>query len=85
MEHPQSSVPQVIREALAQAMEHALRTSRRSAATWCPRPGRVVHEVVDNRLSQGRPVRSAAWTLPGWIAAAVLRGNHPQARVLPSV
>lgn len=62
----QSSVPQVIREALAQAMEYALENIPpfRGNVVVCPDvSGSMKSSITGYR--KGRPVRSAAWTLPG--------------------
>ncbi|ELE8157746.1 TROVE domain-containing protein [Salmonella enterica] len=79
----QSSVPQVIREALAQAMEYALENIPpfRGNVVVCPDvSGSMKSSITGYRKGATSKIRCV--DVAGLIAAAVLR-NHPQARVLP--
>ncbi|EKT1259790.1 TROVE domain-containing protein [Salmonella enterica] len=79
----QSGVPQVIREALAQAMEYALENIPpfRGNVVVCPDvSGSMKSSITGYRKGATSKIRCV--DVAGLIAAAVLR-NHPQARVLP--
>ncbi|ENG0701588.1 TROVE domain-containing protein [Salmonella enterica subsp. enterica serovar Bareilly] len=79
----QCSVPQVIREALAQAMEYALENIPpfRGNVVVCPDvSGSMKSSITGYRKGATSKIRCV--DVAGLIAAAVLR-NHPQARVLP--
>lgn len=79
----QSNVPQVIREALAQAMEYALENIPpfRGNVVVCPDvSGSMKSSITGYRKGATSKIRCV--DVAGLIAAAVLR-NHPQARVLP--
>ncbi|CDS69987.1 TROVE domain-containing protein [Salmonella enterica subsp. enterica] len=79
----QCSVPQVIREALAQAMEYALENIPpfRGNVVVCPDvSGSMKSSITGYRKGATSKIRCV--DVAGMIAAAVLR-NHPQARVLP--
>ncbi|EGI7024838.1 TROVE domain-containing protein [Salmonella enterica subsp. enterica serovar Typhimurium] len=79
----QSGVPQVIREALAQAMEYALENIPpfRGNVVVCPDvSGSMKSSITGYRKGETSKIRCV--DVAGLIAAAVLR-NHPQARVLP--
>ncbi|EGZ4051933.1 TROVE domain-containing protein [Salmonella enterica subsp. enterica serovar Wandsworth] len=79
----QSSVPQVIREALVQAMEYALENIPpfRGNVVVCPDvSGSMKSSITGYRKGATSKIRCV--DVAGLIAAAVLR-NHPQARVLP--
>ncbi|EDU7670903.1 TROVE domain-containing protein [Salmonella enterica subsp. enterica serovar Mbandaka] len=79
----QSGVPQVIREALAQAMEYALENIPpfHGNVVVCPDvSGSMKSSITGYRKGATSKIRCV--DVAGLIAAAVLR-NHPQARVLP--
>ncbi|OZU11952.1 RNA-binding protein [Salmonella enterica subsp. enterica serovar Altendorf] len=79
----QSGVPQVIREALAQAVEYALENIPpfRGNVVVCPDvSGSMKSSITGYRKGATSKIRCV--DVAGLIAAAVLR-NHPQARVLP--